>query len=309
MLPYALRGYFGVGLSKRKVKKKLCGGAWSALIDACILIAQSEKAMMTRQSFITVLVGPSELLREGLSRILDAANFRILFSAACVHDLLQKPLPQHRPILLIIDVGGIDADAEFAQIADFKAIYPTCHVVALADYCRTTDIVSALRAGADGYLTKAAPYDTFVKALELVMLGQMVLPAETSTFLQNVRHGLKHDTVTDELTHVAVKVENEDRELVILSNRERCILWRLIEGESNKAIAREINIAEATVKVHVKAILRKIRVRNRTQAAVWAMNHGMLTPPSGNGSSGNEKMATQQSHHPQDLLEAQKGYH
>ncbi|RUU48678.1 response regulator transcription factor [Mesorhizobium sp. M6A.T.Ca.TU.002.02.2.1] len=265
--------------------------------------------MMARQSFITVLVGPSELLREGLSRILNAAKFRVLFSAACVHDLLQKPLAQHRPILLIIDVGGTDAGAEFAQIAEFKAIYPTSHVVALADHCRSTDIVSAFRAGADGYLIKVAAYDTFIKALELVMLGQTVLPAETSTAIQDIRHDLKPDAVADELTKVVVKLEHEDQELSILSNRENCILRRLIEGESNKAIAREINIAEATVKVHVKAILRKIRVRNRTQAAVWAMNHGMLTPASGNGPPGNEKIATQPSHHPQDLLKAQKGYH
>jgi DNA-binding NarL/FixJ family response regulator len=252
--------------------------------------------MMTRQSFVTVLVGPSELLREGLSRILEAAKFRVLFSAACVHDLLQKPLAQHRSILLIIDVGGTDADAEFAQIAEFKAIFPTSHVVALADHCLSTDIVSAFRAGADGYLTKVAAYDTFIKALELVMLGQTVLPAETSTFIQDIRHGPKHDAVADELTNDIVKVEDEVQELEILSNRENCILRRLIEGESNKAIAREINIAEATVKVHVKAILRKIRVRNRTQAAVWAMNHGMLTPASGNAPSGSEKMATQPSH-------------
>ncbi|TIU61320.1 MAG: response regulator transcription factor, partial [Mesorhizobium sp.] len=204
---------------------------------------------------------------------------------------------------------GTDAGAESAQIAEFKAIYPTSRVVALADHCRSTDIVSAFRAGADGYLIKVAAYDTFIKALELVMLGQTVLPAETSTAIQEIRHDLKPDAVADELTKVVVKLEHEDQELSILSNRENCILRRLIEGESNKAIAREINIAEATVKVHVKAILRKIRVRNRTQAAVWAMNHGMLTPASGNAPSGNEKIATQPSHHPQDLLKAQKGYH
>ncbi|AZO48405.1 MAG: response regulator transcription factor [Mesorhizobium sp.] len=262
---------------------------------------------MTKQSFMTVLVGPSELLREGLSRILDTAKFRILFSAACVHDLLQKPLPQHRPILLILDVGGTDADAEFAQIADFKAICSNSHVVVLADHCRSSDIVSAFRAGADAYLSKVAPSDTFIKALELVMLGQTVLPVEPSTFIQDIRHDLKYDAVTDDVTVAAAKMENVDRDLSILSDREKCILRCLIKGDSNKTIAREIRIAEATVKVHVKAILRKIRVRNRTQAAVWAMNHGVLTPAT--GPSGNEKMATQPSHFPQDLFEARKGYH
>ncbi|MER8366814.1 response regulator transcription factor [Mesorhizobium sp. M1378] len=268
--------------------------------------------MMTRQSFITVLVGPSELLREGLSRILNEEDFCILFSTDSVNDLLQKPLPRHRSILLIIDIGGADAEAEFAQIVEFKAIYPASHVVALADHCRTADIVSAFRAGADGYLTKIAAYDTFIKALELVMLGQTVLPAETSMVIQDIRQGSKNEPtaepIADELPKVEDKVESGDQEKVILSNRENCILRRLIEGESNKAIAREINIAEATVKVHVKAILRKIRVRNRTQAAVWAMNHGMLTPPSGNGASGNDTVVPQRSHHRHDLLDAKNGY-
>lgn len=266
-----------------------------------------EEVVMTRQSFVTVLVGANELLREGLIRILDAEKFRILSSAACVHDLLQKSLPQHRSILLIVDVDGTGGDAGFGQIADFKAMYPTSHVVALADQCRSNDIVSAFRAGADAYLTKAAARETFIKAIELVMLGQTVLPAETSTFIQEIWPIMKYDAVRD-LASVAVEIEDEDRELSVLSNREKCILRCLIEGESNKIIARKIDIAEATVKVHVKAILRKIRVRNRTQAAVWAMNHGVLTPSSGNGLSGNEKIAIQPSHDQQELIGAQKGY-
>jgi two-component system nitrate/nitrite response regulator NarL len=56
----------------------------------------------------------------------------------------------------------------------------------------------------------------------------------------------------------------------------------LIEGDSNKSIARKIDIAEATVKVHVKAILRKIRVQNRTQAAIWGMKNGSLAPANNN---------------------------
>jgi len=263
---------------------------------------------MTRQSFATVLVGTNELLREGLIRILDAEKFRILSSAACVHDILQKPLPQHRSILLIVDVDGTGADAGFGQIADFKAMYPTSHVVALADHCRSSDIVSAFRAGADAYLTKTAARETFVKAIELVMLGQTVLPADTSAFIQDIWPIAKYDAVNGP-ADAAVKIEDEERELSALSNREKCILRFLIEGESNKIIARKIDIAEATVKVHVKAILRKIRVRNRTQAAVWAMNHGVITPLSGNGLSGNEKIAIQPSHDQQELIGTQRGYH
>ena len=70
------------------------------------------------------------------------------------------------------------------------------------------------------------------------------------------------------------KVLHDDSPL--LSEQQKRILRYLVEGESNKMIARKIDIAEATVKVHIKAILRKIRVQNRTQAAVWAMNNGLL---------------------------------
>ena len=64
-----------------------------------------------------------------------------------------------------------------------------------------------------------------------------------------------------------------------LSPREKSILRCLVNGDSNKCIARKIDITEATVKVHVKAILRKIRVQNRTQAAIWGMNNRALTRP------------------------------
>ena len=74
----------------------------------------------------------------------------------------------------------------------------------------------------------------------------------------------------------AIFVTTDDTIAPQLSPREKSILRCLIEGDSNKSIARKIDIAEATVKVHVKAILRKIRVQNRTQAAIWAMNHGTL---------------------------------
>ena len=73
----------------------------------------------------------------------------------------------------------------------------------------------------------------------------------------------------------------------LLSHRERLILRHLAEGQANKVIANKIGIAEATVKVHVKSILSKIRVLNRTQAAMWAMNHGLFVGgASSKGSSG-----------------------
>jgi two-component system nitrate/nitrite response regulator NarL len=71
-----------------------------------------------------------------------------------------------------------------------------------------------------------------------------------------------------------------------LSTREKCILRCLIFGDSNKVVARKMDIAEATVKVHIKAILRKIRAQNRTQAAIWAMNNASWVRTSEDGVDG-----------------------
>ena len=74
-------------------------------------------------------------------------------------------------------------------------------------------------------------------------------------------------------THVPLGLENQDPAIRTLSSREAEILQCLMQGAPNKVIARKLDVAEATVKVHIKAILRKIRVANRTQAAMWAVNH------------------------------------
>ncbi|RUV72381.1 MAG: response regulator transcription factor [Mesorhizobium sp.] len=257
---------------------------------------------MGRQSFLTLLVGPSGLLRESLIRILDKSKFRIAFSADSVHDLLLKPLPQCRPILLIIDVDCSDASSGFEQIADFKENYPDSHVVVLADHYQLDDVVSAFRSGANAYLTKFTAYDTFIKSLELVLLGQSILPAEALPFLPSVKQNLEPEHKKNP-SNPGVIPEHEERVLSMLSPREICVLGCLTEGKSNKIIARKFHIADATVKVHVKTILRKIRVRNRTQAAVWAMNNGLLTKTVSGHAWASDQYMTAEPRDTQDLVE------
>ena len=242
---------------------------------------------MRRRAFATALVGPSALLREGLTRILDAADFRIVASATRVDELtLTAPL-QHRSILLVIDAGD-DLDAAVRQVELFKQRYPAARIAILADHNQPSDIVSAFRAGANAYFIKVAPCDAFIKSLELVMLGETILPAAIlSTILDHVVDD--NDDHEHEVEYAVVESSDMPR----LSVRERCILNCLIEGDSNKVIARKINIAEATVKVHVKAILRKIRVHNRTQAAIWAMSNALAMSAMGNGSSAPAKTAVE----------------
>jgi two-component system nitrate/nitrite response regulator NarL len=116
--------------------------------------------------------------------------------------------------------------------------------------------------------------DAFIKSIELVMMGGAVFPP---AFLTSALDAEKREVEVDD----APAPNDDDRAVAIaddrlaqqLSPREVSIVHCLIEGDSNKCIARKIKIAEATVKVHIKAILRKIRVQNRTQAAIWGLNH------------------------------------
>ena len=267
----------------------------------------------------TVLVGLDVLLREGLARILSAADFRILASASGVDDPVLSSLPQEQPILLIIDVSD-DFDAALAQIVSFKHRYPAGRVAVLAHQHQLTDMVSAFRLGANAYLVKVTTCDTFIKSLELVMLGVTLLPPEILTFISDQQDRSRNGGAAGHNGRAADDEDDaddghadDDGEMVgievgtnehvsqarssytpRLSARQQSILHCLIQGDSNKAIARKMAIAEATVKVHVKAILRRIRVHNRTQAAIWAMSNGPFISAKDDASPALEKLSIEQ---------------
>jgi len=224
-----------------------------------------------RQIYETVLVVPNVLLREGLARILTTRPFRMLHSAASMDDAFLRRLSQRRSMLLVIGVS--DPDATAMQIALFKEKQPSGRVAVLADHYNLDAVLSAFRAGANAYFVKVTTCSAFIKSLELVMLGETIVPTEILPFI--LAH--KDDAIDLEVgADAEVLPIAQPSGFRALSIQEKRILRYLVDGSSNKVIARKIDIAEATVKVHVKAILRKIRVQNRTQAAVWAINNSSL---------------------------------
>ncbi|WFU18457.1 response regulator transcription factor [Bradyrhizobium sp. CB3481] len=253
---------------------------------------------MTRATTDTLLVGQNALLREGLARILSSAGFRIFASGCSVDELIPNSFPQQPPILLVIDVGD-DVDVAFAQLKSFKQRCPAGRVALLAHQRQLSTMISAFRLGANAYLAKSVASDTFIKTLELVMLGVTFLPPEILSFIcyqqeQNRGQAASHcgdaahpmtaseDKHGDAAEMVGIKegtnelVPHDMASLTPLSTRQQSILRCLIQGDSNKSIARKLAISEATAKVHVKSILRKIRVHNRTQAAIWAISSAPL---------------------------------
>jgi DNA-binding NarL/FixJ family response regulator len=168
-----------------------------------------------------------------------------------------------RSLIEIARLARRDLRSAVGHIELFKERHETGRVVVLADPGQQSEIPAVFRAGANGYLFMGLTLEPFIKALELVMLGETVLPKAILPLILERQ---------DEM----VPAKAPEDFALQFSRRERLILRHLAEGLTNKVIATEIGIAQATVKVHVKSILIKIGVINRTQAAVWAMNNGFF---------------------------------
>jgi two-component system, NarL family, nitrate/nitrite response regulator NarL len=257
-----------------------------------------------RSALLTLLVEPNALFREGLNRIFRNARFGMLRSTPALDDSTEiSTSPQHKHTLLVVGPGN-DADAAARQIGLFREKEAKGRVAVVANHYRQRDVLSAIRAGANAYFVEITDTQAFVKSLELVALGETLLPAEILPLLfergaAQASHEALHDSIapakpawklSDSDVMMAgqaapVLTTTESSDAPNLSPRERGILGYLVEGHANKVIASKICISEATVKVHIKAILRKIRVHNRTQAAIWAVNSDPLfyASPSDNG--------------------------
>ncbi|MBR0753313.1 response regulator transcription factor [Bradyrhizobium jicamae] len=234
--------------------------------------------MSRRQFFSAVFVGKSVLVREGIARILSAANFRILASVSCADDLSPSRLQQD-PMLILLVYTGDDFEGIVEQIEVLRERHPKARLAVVADHYRPQEMVAALRAGANGYFIDVMKCDVFVKSIELIMMGETIFPPAFMASVVDPEIGRLDRAVPHDVDNAAILLTPQDKTTQLLSPREKSIMKCLIAGDSNKSIARKIDIAEATVKVHVKAILRKIRVQNRTQAAIWGMNNGSLVRP------------------------------
>jgi two-component system, NarL family, nitrate/nitrite response regulator NarL len=126
---------------------------------------------------------------------------------------------------------------------------------------------SLYQAGLSGLCSPAMVGSSLVKALELVVAGATFLPAAVGLALLEQQSRRSRPDAQAVRTTPAAGLAGR------LSDREVRILRDLMQGASNKIIARRLGLAEATVKVHIKAILRKVQAANRTQAAMWAQQH------------------------------------
>ncbi len=240
----------------------------------------------SKHNFATILIEPNNLLREGLSMILDAANFNIAVSAPVVDQKFLKTLRCSPSRLLVLGASGTRKET-LKQIELFKEWSENGHVAVLVSESDLApeNISAIFQHGANACLSKVTTGEVLIKSLELIMLGETILSQQPLNALlgaERASEAVDIDLGAPKFAHVAEALDETGRGgAPPLSAQEKRILRCLVEGDSNKMIARKVDIAEATVKVHIKAILRKIRLQNRTQAAVWALSHEAdLTEPS-----------------------------
>ena len=227
--------------------------------------------MRRRHAFAMILVGERGLLREGIERILRSENFRIMASVVPGDDLLAQIQPDQ--MLFLIVHTGDDFGVTVEQVEFLRNRHPNARVVIVVTRYRVDEVVAAFRAGVSGYFVDVTSCEVFAKSVELVMMGETVFPPAFLSFALVDDHRVSNRGSSVNGSCAMLAADSIDPRL---SPREMSILRCLIVGDSNKCIARKIDIAEATVKVHIKAILRKVQVQNRTQAAIWGVNHAFL---------------------------------
>jgi two-component system nitrate/nitrite response regulator NarL len=194
----------------------------------------------------TILIETNRLFREGLKHLLADTRFAVEAEFSTIEQAVGG-----------VGSSGLVITSEAGNLQRIRSAYPEICIVVLANDLVVDALRDAMTAGVDGYLMKDVSPEALIQSLELVMMGEKVFPTNLASMLLNL------DTTPSPM-----------KSFRGLSPREQDILQALVSGSSNKVIAFKLGITEATVKVHLKTLLRKIDVNNRTQAAIWAMNNG-----------------------------------
>jgi DNA-binding NarL/FixJ family response regulator len=213
-----------------------------------------------------LVVDDHEVVRQGLVALLDRReSFEVVAQAGSVAEAIAAAT-KFEPDVVVMDVrlpdgSGIEACREI------RSARPETRVVMLTSYPDEEAVLSAIIAGASGYLLKQIRGRDLVTALESVGRGDSLLdPAVTEKVLQRVRVAASGG-VADELAE--------------LTAQERKILLLVAEGKTNKEIASEVFLSDKTVKNYVSSILSKLNLQRRTQAAAFVAKHHLGEPPAG----------------------------
>ena len=213
---------------------------------------------MTRQRIL--LVDDHEVVRVGLKALLEKhPDFEVVAEAGTAREAVEKT-NSYKPDVVVMDIrlkggSGIEACQEIAESS------PDTQVIMLTSYAEDEMLFSAIRAGAAGYVLKQIGGDDLVRAIEAVGRGEALLdPAVTQRVFQEVRKAAR---------------EEEASAFAELTQQEMHVLQLVSEGRTNRQIAEMLFLGEGTVRNYVSSILSKLNVRNRAEAAAYAVEHNL----------------------------------
>ena len=205
-----------------------------------------------------LVVDDHEVVRQGLVALLDRrADFQVVAEAGTVAEAIESAR-RMQPDIVIMDVRLPDGSGVEA-CREIRAERPATRVVILTSYPDEDAVLSAIVAGASGYLLKQIRARDLVTALQTLGRGESLLdPAVTEKVLERVRR-IATGAYTDEMAQ--------------LTQQEQKILARVAEGKTNKEIAADVFLSDKTVKNYVSSILSKLNLERRAQAAAFVAKH------------------------------------
>ena len=210
-----------------------------------------------------IIIDDHALFRAGLKNLLEQRNIEVIGESANGLDGIEIAKSLSPDIILLDlrmpDMTGLDV------LKCLRGEKITTPVVILTTSNDEADLIKALRSGAQGYLLKDMEPDELVGALRDIEKGKNVVARDLTDALARLVQG-------------ETPIEDDKGPFAELTPREREILCLLAEGQSNKLIARNLGISDGTVKLHVKAILRKLGIHSRVEAAVIAVEQGLRNP-------------------------------
>lgn len=212
----------------------------------------------------TYLFERNKMLREGLKSFLTGSDFNVTAEFGCMNEYITMDIC---PDLIIAGINRTVATNEIStasirfseQATKLRCQLPAAKLVILASAEDLPYLPELMTCHADGYLLHDISPAAMLSYLRLAMIGEKILPEAVAVLFNSLPNSLVKPT------------NNTDS----LSQRENEIMHCLALGESNKLIAKHLEIAESTVKVHLKSILRKLGVKNRTQAVMLTSNNSI----------------------------------
>lgn len=221
--------------------------------------------MKTPNPIRILVVDDHTLFRRGLMALLSTQPQFLVVGEAGDANQAQRLMESLHPDVLLLDnhlpgVRGVDA------LQGLRAAWPPTKILMLTVSEDGQTLTAALQRGASGYLLKTVDSDVLTLAIERVMRGESSISPEMTGKLVDAYQSMQTGAATE-----APVIESQADWVNKLSPREHEILACLAQGQSNKEIARTLDIAETTVKIHVQHILRKLKLSSRVQAAVYAV--------------------------------------